>query len=699
MKSFTLLLAFALSSAALGAQELSPVRISQADKERAAALMSQMTLEQKCHVISGLSSGKPGDNRKYMLEGCPELGVPGIVMADGPQGVNNKQYRDQATTWYPCGVSAAASFDRDAVREMGVGLGLDSRARGVGFLLAPGVNMYRVALCGRNYEYYGEDPYLAGEMAAEYILGVQSQGIIATVKHFAVNNQEWDRFVLTSNVDERTLNEIYFPAFRKAIEKGGVGALMTACGRLNGSHCSENAWLLKKTLREDWGYEGVTMCDWQTMFSTLNGIQGGNDIEMPEAYIHKYERVQRLMDNGVLTMQDIDEKCLHVLQTLSAFGLLDRPLKDETIPFDNSDCHRRAYEAAAEGPVLVKNNGILPIRKSARNKILLTGPYADKQAAGGGCGWVKAFDGAYITTWKGMQNLGKGYATTLQEAPEDDAVRLASAVIVEVGYGNRIEGENHDHEFALPERQEQLLQRLTALSDKVIVLIHSGCEVDMRAWGDKAAAIIYAWYGGEHTGTVLSEIIAGKISPSGRLPFTMWGSFENNPCSETYLQDDFIAKKIDRPRFTQSPHCDYREGVFMGYRAIEHFGRVPLYPFGYGLSYSSFGYEDLQIQPSGEGWEVSFLVRNTGKCAAATVPQVYVAPQQASVPRPVRELKQFTRVQLNAGEQRRVSLYLAAEAFSHYDVCSHSWVTDKGSYAIQLGENEQHILLEQTINL
>lgn len=681
----------------VSAQEIRRVEITQEHKDRAAALMSKMTLEQKCHVISGLSSGKPGDNRKYMLEGCPELGVPGIVMADGPQGVNNKQYRDQATTYYACGVSAAASFDRDAIQRMGIGLGMDARARGAGFLLAPGVNIYRVPLCGRNYEYFGEDPYLAGEIANCYIKGVQSQGVIATVKHFAVNNQEWDRFVLTSNVDERTLNEIYFPAFRKAIQEGGCGALMTACGRLNGLHCSENPYLLKKTLRDDWGYDGVTMCDWQTMFSTLNGIQGGNDIEMPEAYVHRYDRVKRLMENGVLNMSDIDEKCQHVLQTLIAFGLLDRPMKDESIPMDNPQTHRIAYESAVGGPVLVKNNGILPIRKSGRSNIIITGPYADKPVSGGGCGWVKPFDGAYVTTYTGMQRLGKGYKTILADAPSDEDIRKASAVIVEVGFGSRLEGENHDHEFALPEKQEEQIERLVSISDNVVVIIHSGCEVDMRKWMDKAAAIIYAWYGGEHTGTVLSEIISGKVSPSGRLPFTMWGSFENNICSESYLQDDFIAKKIDRPRFTQSPHCDYKEGVFMGYRSIERFGRTPLYPFGYGLTYSSFEYEDMSVARVEGGFDVTFTVRNTGKCTASAVPQIYVAPVNPSLPRPTRELKQFTKIKLGKGESATLSLHLADDAFTYYDVSLHSWKVDDGEYKIQLGDNEQNILLEQTI--
>jgi beta-glucosidase len=697
MRNSVLLVMMLLMSWLSSAQDI--VRITQDHKDRAAQLMSGMTLEQKCHVISGLSGGAPGNHSAYMLEGCPELGVPSIVMGDGPQGINSKTNRDQRCTYYACGVSAAASFDRDAVFGMGDGLGLDARARGVGFLLGPGVNIYRVPLCGRNFEYFGEDPFLAGEIAVSYTKGVQKHGVIATVKHFAVNNQEWDRFIITSNVDERTLNEIYFPAFRKAIQEGGAGAVMTACGRLNGLHCSENPYLLKQTLRDDWGFDGVSMCDWQTMFSTLNGIMGGNDIEMPQAYVHDYNRVKRLIDIGVLNMKDIDEKCQNVLQTLIAFGLLDRPLKDETIPFDNPQCHQWAYESAVGGPVLVKNNGMLPIKKSSRNKILMTGPYADEMVAGGGSGWVKPFDGAYVTTYKGMSNLGKGYDVMLADEPTDEQVKEASAVIVEVGFGRRIERENFDHTFALPDAQEELIRRLVGLSDKVIVVVHSGCEVDMREWHDKAAAVIYAWYGGEHTGTVLSEIIAGKVSPSGRLPFTMWGSFENNPCSETYLQDDFLAKSVDRPRFTQCPHVDYKEGVFVGYRGIERFDRKPLYPFGYGLSYASFEFSDLSVAPSGDGYDVTFTVKNTGKMPASQVAQIYVSPVEPSLPRPVRELKQFTKVKLDKGESKTVTLHLDRSAFEHFDVFSHGWVADKGEYRIQLGDNSQNILLETSVVL
>ena len=690
----TYLLLFSVSFARAG--EAEPVVITEQARQRASDLLSRMTLRQKCILISGIMESG-GSGNKNTLGACPELGVPPVLMVDGPQGVSNSR-RTKPSTYYACGVSLAATFDREAALRMGDALGLDARARGAGFLLGPGVNIYRTALCGRNFEYFGEDPYLAGEIAKQYILGVQSHGVIATVKHFAVNNQEWDRFICSSTVDERTLNEIYFPAFRKAVQEASVGAVMTACGKLNGLQCSENPYLLRQTLRDAWGFDGITMCDWQTIYSTLNGIQGGIDVEMPNPFTHDYDRVKLLIDNGAVDEREIDQKCLHVLQTLISFGLLDRAHTDESIPFDNPCCHEAAYTAAVGGPVLLKNNGVLPLKKGGKGKILLTGPYCDAVCSGGGSGWVLPFEGRYVTTYSAMQKQGRGYALEKVANPSLSQIRAARAVIVEVGFGRYVEKENTDHEFALPAEQEALLETVASNTDKMIVVVHSGCEVDMRRWAGRAAAIIYAWYGGEHTGTVLADILSGKVSPSGRLPFTMWGSFENNPCSQTYWADDFIEYH-NRPRFKQNPHCDYKEGIFVGYRGIEKFGRTVLYPFGYGLTYSNFSYSRLSVLPAGDGFDVSFTVSNIGKNHASEVAQVYVSPVNPSVLRPVRELKEFAKVALAKGERCTVSVHLPRSAFEHYDTATHSWLADPGTYIIQVGDNEQHIILEQEVSL
>lgn len=700
MKVFAISAALLLS---LSAQAQKIVEITAADTQRAEKILSGMTLAQKCKLISGVPAKGRNEEEQLAgnvrdqntLGGCPEVGVQEVYMADGPQGINNKLKNDDACTYYACGLSAAASFDREAVLAMGDGLGMDARARGVGILLGPGANIYRTALCGRNFEYFGEDPYLAGEVACSYVKGVQAHGVVATMKHFAANNQEWDRFIISANIDDRTLHEIYLEPFRKAVQEAGLGAVMTACGRINDVPGSQNGYLLEQTLRRDWGFKGMTMCDWQTTYSTLLSIRNGIDIEMPNPFARNYERVRTLVENGVLLESEVDRHCLRILQTLSAFGLIDRELVDRSIEKDNPYCHAKAYEAAIGGPVLVKNNGILPL-KQKKTAVLMTGPYCDELVAGGGSGWVHPFDGAYVTTFSGLTKAG--FKVSKASEPGDEELRKAGAVIVEVGFGSKLESEQHDHSFSLPMDQEEILRQATSVSDKVIVIVHSGCEVDMRAWGDKAAAIIYAWYGGEHTGTVLADLLSGKVSFSGHLPFTMWGTFENNPASDTYFADKYISYH-GRTRFGENPHVDYKEGVFLGYRGIEKFGRKPLYPFGWGLSYSTFEYSNFSVTPSGDGYDVSFSVKNTGKCAAAAAPQIYVSPVNPSLPRPVRELKQFTKVKLSKGETRTVTLHLGARAFMHFDTPSHSWLADRGEYRIQLGTDSQTIIAGQPIVL
>lgn len=703
MKSFIVFLLAALPLTA-PAENYRSVVISDADHRRALDIVSGMTLEQKCHIIAGVPARAVGDGYQEAgkvkdqntLAGCAAVGIPDVYMADGPQGINNKFNPKAPCTYYACGLSAAASFDREAVLAMGDGLGTDARARGVGFLLGPGANIYRAALCGRNYEYFGEDPYLSGEVAACYVKGVQRHGVIATVKHFACNNQEWDRFIISANVDERTLHEIYFPPFRKAVQEGGAGAVMMSCGRLNDVPCAQNEYLLKNTLRKDWGFKGVTMCDWQTLYSTLGGIRAGLDIEMPNPLARRFDRIRSMIDNGVIREAEIDSLCVHVVQTLSAFGILDRPLKDDSLPENNPYCHRKAYEAAVGAPVLIRNNGILPVKSAARKKILVTGPFCDAVCSGGGSGYVNAYPGAYVTTYRGLRNMG--WNVIKAEKPSVKQLEGADLVIVEVGFNFKLEGENHDHAFSLPMDQEELIQKAVEYSSKVVVIVHSGCEVDMRAWHDRSAAIIYGWYGGEHTGTVLSQILSGEVSPSGRLPFTMWGSFENNPASSSYFADKFISYH-GRLRFKENPHVDYKEGVFVGYRGIEKFGREPLYPFGFGLSYSQFGMSDLKVEKSGDGFNVSFTITNTGRKDAAQVAQVYVSEVAPCVPRPVRELKQFTKVFLKKGESRRISLFVDSNAFEYFDVPSHSWKTNPGEFLIQVGDNEQSILLQKPVRL
>ena len=406
----TLLLAVLLLCAYMSG--IAQIYVTREDRERAEALVEQMTLQEKCALITGQDDG-------FHTAAIEHLGIPSVRMADGPQGVRNKTN----STYYPCGLSLAASFNRAIAHGVGTGIGWDASARGVRIMLCPGVNIYRSPLCGRNFEYYGEDPYLASETAVQYIRGIQEQRVIATIKHFALNNQEYNRHGTISLADERTINEIYFPTFRKAVEQAKVGAVMTSYNPVNGIHAPENQWLLGQL--RGWGHEGIVMSDWTSTYTTLGSLTGGLDLEMPKGYVLNYEAVSELVRNGTIEESLVDEKCIHILQTFAAFGLLDLPMKNESIPENNLPSRQKAYEAALEGPVLLKNEGILPLKASKKNNIVVLGPNADIIPYGGGSGRMDPIEGTTTTLWQGIAALGKNYKASLMDWQNIDEAALA----------------------------------------------------------------------------------------------------------------------------------------------------------------------------------------------------------------------------------------------------------------------------------
>ena len=665
--------------------------ISDAAKDRAAALVSQMTLEEKCTLIHGVKGDGEYEDGFHIMP-IPRLGIPAIRMADGPQGVRNKTH----STYYPCGLSLAASWNREVAGKVGEGIGLDARARGVAIMLCPGVNIYRTALCGRNFEYYGEDPYLASETALHYIKGIQSKGVMATVKHFALNNQEFDRHGISSNADERTINEIYFPAFKKAVQQGNVACVMTSYNPVNGTHASENSWLIKDNLRA-WGFEGIVMSDWTSTYSAIGCFGSGLDLEMPRGYVMNYENAKTLMESGVIQESWIDEKCMHILQTVIAYGFLDNPVKDESIPEDCDESRANALAAALEGPVLLKNSGILPL-KSSKKSIIVLGPNADTVPYGGGSGRMDPIEGRNITLYAGLSKLGKGYQVELMDwkSPDFERIRKAGAVVVAAGFNYDTEGEDFDRPYALPQEQNDLIFSVAETNPNTAVVVYSGGEVDVNPWIDKVGALLMAWYAGQEGGTALAQILSGKVSPSGRLPFTFWGSLEANPAYPNYG----ISKPYGNSpakRYSQYPFIEYNEGIFLGYRGMDHFGVKPMFPLGYGLTYSDFTYSDLTVKDIKEGVEVSFTVSNNGKMEADEVAQVYVSAQDAAIAMPDMELKGYEKVSVAPGQSRKVSILLSASAFSHYGASSHSWVGDTGAYRIAVGASALDIRLSDVI--
>lgn len=653
MKKCLILALLVLGALSLKAQAV----IGPEHQERAAALVQQMTLDEKISLIAGYQDG-------FHTAPVERLGIPEIRMADGPQGVRN----NTKSTLFACGVAAAASWNPSLVREMGVALGQDSRARGVHILLGPGVNICRSPLCGRNFEYFGEDPFLAAETAVAYIEGVQSQGVMATVKHFALNNQEYNRHHVNSVADERTINEIYFPAFRAAVERAHVGSVMTSYNPVNGVHSAENAYLIGQTLRGKWNFQGFTMSDWTSTYTPLLMVQDGVDLEMPRAFCYTAETLKPLLERGVITEKQIDDKVCRILQTYIAFGFLDRPQLDSSIPEDNPYSREVAYRLACESIVLLKNDGILPLKKNRR--IALSGPGAEVIPCGGGSG---AVDPLYTVSLKeGLQLLGARFS------------EKADVEIVALGFDKTTEKENHDRTFALPEGQETFVEEALARARKVILIVNAGGAVDLSLIEGRVSAILWAWYPGQEGGKALAEILYGKVNPSGRLPVSFPRALEDNPAQPYYAPSEPYNKR----GHTVVP-TTYAEGIFTGYRGYGE--TAPLYPFGFGLGYTDFSYSELTVTPAGDGFDVRLEVRNSGNRDGSETVQIYVHEENPCVPRPVRELKGFCKVSIPKGQARTVTVHLPREAFAYYDSDSHGWVVNPGAFTIEAGASAADI--------
>ena len=793
--------------------------IDESAKQRAKQLVSQMTLREKIDYLGGETS--------FSLRAIPRLNIPRILLADGPQGIRNHAPH---STLYPSGILTAATWDRTLARKVGEGLGLDARARGVGILLGPGVNIYRAPACGRNFEYFGEDPYLTSEIANQYIQGVQSKGVMATIKHFAANNQEWNRHHASSNIDERTLFEIYFPAFRKAIQEAHVGAVMNSYNLLNGVHATENEWLNVHVLRNTWGFDGLLMSDWTSVYSVVNTANHGLDLEMPKGRYMNYDNLMPAIRKGLVTEKTIDLKVQHILQSLIAFGLLDREQKDTTLPLDNPATRQMALDIARGGIVMLKNEDhVLPLRGS----IAIIGENADQITTGGGSGNVSPFrsttlvDGLKATgrkiiqltdnvifddistqvyadeamtqhgyqaqyfknqemegqpdstgieqhinhTWRAAA-IGAGFPTdhfsarwTCYYQPQadgllrvslggDDGYRIfvndslltgdwgnhsyssrektikvkkgvrycfrleyfdnisdayincnirllneqrlmaglkkANHVVYATGFNSNIEGEGFDRRFALTEYQESMIQRLGRIHKNLVVVLNAGGGVDMSRWLSSAKAVLMAWYPGQEGGTALAEILTGKLSPSGKLPISIERRWEDNPCHDSYYAND---------KNHESTSITYSEGIFTGYRGYDESDTQPLFPFGFGLCYSSFAYSNLALKPVADGVEVSFDIKNTGKCDAAEVTEVYVSDIESSVARPQKELKGFEKVMLKKGEQKHITISLPSDAFKFYDIDTHQFVLEPGLFNIMVGGSSDNLPLKGTINL
>ncbi|MGB8355363.1 MAG: glycoside hydrolase family 3 C-terminal domain-containing protein [Chthoniobacteraceae bacterium] len=653
------------------------------DDEKINQLVKEMTLDEKIDLISGVDF--------MFTKGVPRLGVKRVRMADASMGLRDGRI---PATAFPAMIALAATWDRERAHEYGAAAGEEFRAAGVDVLLGPGVNIYRLPECGRNFEYLGEDPFLAGAMASHYIQGAQSQGVAATVKHLAANNQDWHRCASNSVVDERTLREIYLPAFEEAIADGGVLSIMTSYNLLNGEYTSESSKLIKDMVLGEWGFEGVVMSDWEGTWSADKAFDSGLHLEMPGGKTWKPEIVKELLKDSAARHAELDRKVSRILKWTFAIEKLQANAGK-----GKAKCSEHVFTAldiSRKGVVLLKNaNALLPL-KNQTARVNIVGPCAfPTPTSGGGAALVEAVDPKSILG--SLLQIAPG----LQLARGETGMEEADAVIVCVGFGPQLEQEGMDRSFELPWEQEALVRRCVAANPRTIVIVLAGGAVGMNGWIDKASAVIYGWYPGEIGALAIAEILMGVTNPSGRLPISIERRHEDGPAHGNYLPDGGVP--YQSPDYTSRARetfdVRYEEGIFCGYRHYDRAGVEALFPFGHGLSYTTFEYSALSISRTDDnGIEAVFNVKNTGDRPGEEVAQLYIGAIGSPVPRPRWELKGFERLAVDAGKTVSVRISVKQNAFCHYDENS-GWKSEPGVFVIGIGSSAGNIHLTQEIAL
>lgn len=661
-----------------------------------AHIMEIMTLEEKAALCSGADF--------WHTKAIERLDIPQIMMSDGPHGLR-KCIDDPDTpnnsikaVCFPTASALACSFDRELIGEMGKALGEQCQAEDVSIILGPGCNIKRSPLCGRNFEYFSEDPYLASQMAIAHIKGVQSKGAGTSLKHFAANNQEHRRMSVSAEIDERTLHEIYLAAFEPVIKEAKPWTVMCSYNKINGEYSAQNKLLLTDILRRKWGFKGLVMSDWGAVDDRPKGIAAGLDLEMPASMGKNDRYIVKAVEDGTLSMEDLDTCVRRILE------LIDKSLESCTdIKWDMERHHRLARKIAAGSAVLLKNEGgILPLDPA--KKIAFIGAFADTpRYQGGGSSHINSYktvsaleavkEIAEVTYAKGY-NLDKDEIDPDLEQQAVEAAMAADAVVIFAGLPDSFESEGYDRKhMQLPQCQLDLINKLTAVNDNIIVVLHNGSPVEMPfAIGDDGVrsvkAILEMHLGGQAVGEATVDLLFGRENPSGKLAETFPLRLEDNP---SYLN---FPGEGDTVR--------YAEGIFVGYRYYDKKNMEVLYPFGHGLSYTTFEYSDITVSSNEltdkKPFTVEFTLTNTGDRDGAEVVQLYVEPLTPTVIRPLKELKGFEKVFLKAGESKRVVFRLDKSAFAYYSVKLHDWYSESGEYNILIGESSASICLEEQVH-
>ena len=653
------------------------------------ALISQMTLEEKASLLSG------GDF--WHTKAVERLGIPATMVSDGPHGLRKQD--DKAdhlgvndsikAVCFPAACATTASFDPELVRKMGEAIGDSCQHERLSVVLGPAINIKRSPLCGRNFEYCSEDPYLAGKMATAYIQGVQSRNVGVSVKHFALNNQEHRRMSSSSDCDERTMREIYFPAFEMAVKEAQPWTVMCSYNRINGTFASENRWLLTDVLRKEWGFQGYVMSDWGAVSNRPAGVHAGLDLEMPASGGINDAKIVEAVRAGTLDEKDVDLCCERILNIVYRYTENAKP---ET-PWDQEAQHALAADIAAECMVLLKNEkNLLPLAKD--EQVAFIGEFAEKpRFQGGGSSHINSFkttSALEAAKEAGLQVVyARGYsvkedaATEAQIAEAVAAAKAARVAVVFAGLPDAYESEGYDRKnIDMPACQNQLIEAVAAANPNTVVVLHNGAPVAMP-WIDRVAAVLEAYLGGQAVGTATDRVLYGDVNPSGHLAESFPLKLQDNP-SYLYFGGDARA-------------TEYREGIFVGYRYYDKKDMEVLFPFGYGLSYTTFEYSNLRLSAQEirdtDELTVTVTVKNTGSRAGKAVAQLYVGDVESDAIRPLRELKGFAKVALAPGESRDVTFTLNKRSFASWNEKIHDWHVESGDFTIQVGASSRELPL------
>ncbi len=657
------------------------------------AIIAKMTLEEKAGMCSGADF--------WHTKAVERLGVPAVMVSDGPHGLRKQSDEGDhlgindsiKAVCFPAGCSTAASFNRELITLMGEAIGNECQAEGVSVILGPAVNIKRSPLCGRNFEYYSEDPYLTTEMAGALIKGVQSKNVGTSIKHFLANNQETRRMSSSSEVDERTLREIYLAAFEGAIRKEKPWTVMCSYNKINGVYAAENKEYLTKVLRDEWGFDGYVVSDWGAVNARVEDLEAGMDLEMPSSNGMNDRLIVDAVKKGTLAESVLDQACERILNIV--FRFVEH--RDEAAVFDRDKDHEIARKVAEETIVLLKNDGILPLNE--KDEIAFIGKYAKKpRYQGGGSSHINSHK--VTSAWDAVAHLGsityaQGFNDDIDETDEVllaeaiEAAKKAKVAVIFAGLPDAFESEGFDRShMRIPNCQNELITRVTEVQPNTVVVLHNGSPVEMP-WVNEVKGIIEAYLGGQAVGGACADILFGKVNPSGKLPETFPLKLEDNPSYLFY--------------FGEKDKVEYREGIFVGYRYYDTKKMQVLFPFGHGLSYTSFEYSNLQVSQSTitdqDTVTVSIDVTNTGSRVGKEVVQLYVRDKDGSIIRPEKELKGFDKVELQPGETKTVAFTLGKRAFAYWNTQLHDWHVETGEFEILIGGSSRNIASSKTITV